>query len=196
MRLSATQIIAIVLLAVFTVFITWRVKSLEQLIANRSAVSEMVYKSAPPFSLPARDGRIVSLSDYAGKTVVVSYWASWCGPCKVELPELRDFYIHYHQPASTFEFLAISIDEQRSEAERYANEEKLPFPVLFDPDSKVADSFSVEAIPTLFIINKSGRINYAHTGLDESIQFRLMSELGIQFPGLDNGVNMSSGTKQ
>jgi peroxiredoxin len=181
-RLSPLQIAGIIALAVFTIFITWRAKSLEKAIAKRDPASEIVSKTAPGFSLPALDGRTISLSDYAGKKVVVSYWASWCGPCKVEMPELRDFYKRYHKPDSDFEILAISIDENRSDAERYASAESLPFPVLLDTDSKVADSYSVEGIPTMVVIDKSRKVTYAHTGLDQAMQFQLMSQLGIKFP--------------
>jgi len=184
-RLTPLQIAAIMALVLFTLIITWRTKALEKTIAKRDAVSETVSKPAPAFSLPASDGRTVSLSDYVGKTVVVSYWASWCGPCKVELPELKDFYKRYHHADSDFEVLAISVDEHRPDAERYASEERLPFPVLYDTDGKIAEAFSVEAIPTVFVIDKAGKVKYAHAGLDETMQFQLMTELGIKYPGLD-----------
>jgi peroxiredoxin len=180
-RLSPLEIAAILALVVFTIFITWRAKSLERAMANRDPAAQIVFKTAPGFSLPALDGRTVSLSDYAGKTVVISYWASWCGPCKVEMPELRDFYKRYHKADSDFEILAISIDENRSEAERYAAAESLPFPVLLDSNSKVADSYSVEGIPTLVVIDKTGKVSYASTGLDQAMQVKLMSQLGIKF---------------
>lgn len=182
-RLSSMQIVLLAALAVFTLYITWRAKSLEKSIANRDEVSIIVAKPAPTFSLASLDGRTVSLSDYAGKKVVVSYWASWCGPCKVEMPELRDFYKRYHKADSDFEILAISIDESRSDAEKYAAAEKLPFPVLLDPQSKTADAYSVEGIPTMFVIGKDGKVEYAHTGLQEGMQFILMRQLGITFPG-------------
>jgi len=182
-RLSSMQVILFAALAVFTLYITWRAKSLEKSIANRDEVSVIVAKPAPAFSLASLDGRTVSLSDYAGKRVVVSYWASWCGPCKVEMPELREFYKRYHQANSDFEILAISIDENRSDAEKYAATEKLPFPVLLDPQSKAADAYSVEGIPTMFVIGKDAKVEYAHTGLQEGMQFILMGQLGITFPG-------------
>jgi peroxiredoxin len=181
-RLSPLQIAGIAALVLFTVFITWRTKSLEKALLNRNPATEIVSKAAPGFSLPALDGRTISLSDYAGKKVVVSYWASWCGPCKVEMPQLRDFYKRYHKPDSDFEILAISIDENRSDAEAYATAEKLSFPVLLDTDSKVADSYSVEGIPTMVVIDKSGKVAYVHTGLDETMEFRLLSQLDIKFP--------------
>jgi peroxiredoxin len=129
----------------------------------------------------------VSLADYRGKkNLVLSYWASWCGPCKVELPELREFYRQHHKADADFEILAISIDEEKADAEEYVATEKLPFPVLLDPHSRVADSYTVGAIPTMFVVDKSGKIIYAHTGVDQVMQFQLMRSLGIKMPGIDD----------
>jgi peroxiredoxin len=187
-RLKTWQVAAIALLAWFTIFITWRVKRLEKSVLERTSASVMISKSAPEFTLPALSGDTVSLVDYRGKkTVVVSYWASWCGPCKVELPELREFYKRYHKGDANFEILAISIDEDKANAEKYAAAEKLPFPVLFDPQSKTADAYSVEGIPTMFVIDKDGKIVHAHVGLEQAVQIQLMSELGLKYSGMDTG---------
>lgn len=188
LRLTPLQIAAIVLLALFTIFITWRVKKLEESALERTPASALLSKQAPEFSLPALNGETVSLADYRGKkNLVVSYWASWCGPCKVELPELREFYKQHHKADTDFEILAISIDEEKADAEKYVETEKLPFPVLLDPHSKVADSYTVGAIPTMFVVDKRGKIIYAHTGLDQVMQFQLMRSLGIKMPGIDEG---------
>jgi peroxiredoxin len=185
--LKPWQLAAIAALAVFTVFITWRVKRLEKSMLSRTSASVMISKSAPEFTLPALNGDTVSLADYRGKkTVVVSYWASWCGPCKVELPELREFYKRYHKADANFEILAISIDDQKGDAEKYAEAEKLPFPVLFDPQSKTADAYSVEGIPTMFVIDKSGKIVHAHVGLEQAMQIQLMGELGLKYAGMED----------
>ena len=186
-KLKTWQAVAIALLALFTIFITWRVKRLEQSVLERTSASAMISKSAPEFTLPALSGDTVSLADYRGKkTVVVSYWASWCGPCKVELPELREFYKRYHKADANFEILAISIDENKADAEQYAEAEKLPFPVLFDPQSKTADAYSVEGIPTLFVIEKDGKIVHGHAGLEQAMQIQLMSELGLKYTGMED----------
>ena len=186
-KLKTWQVVAIALLALFTIFITWRVKRLEKSVLSRTSASVMISQSAPEFTLTALNGDTVSLADYRGKkTVVVSYWASWCGPCKVELPELREFYKRYHRADANFEILAISIDENKADAEKYAEAEKLPFPVLLDPQSKAADAYSVEGIPTMFVIDKAGKIVHAHVGLEQAMQIQLMSELGLKYTGLED----------
>ena len=186
-ELKMWQVAAIAVLVAFTIFIVWRVKRLEKSVLSRTAASVMISKSAPEFTLAALNGDTVSLADYRGKkTVVVSYWASWCGPCKVELPELREFYQRYHKADANFEILAISIDEQKADAEKYAAAEKLPFPVLFDPQSKTADTYSVEGIPTMFVIDKSGKIVHAHVGLEQAMQIQLIGELGLKYAGMED----------
>jgi peroxiredoxin len=180
-KLNPRQIAAVAVLVLFTVFITWRAKRLEENLLDRNPASELVGKAAPEFALPAMDGRNVSLQDYRGKKkLVISYWASWCGPCQIELPLLRDFYRKYHKEDSDFEVLAVSVDEDRYAAASYARKENLPFPVLLDPNSKTADAYSVDGIPAMFVVNKSGKIMSAKVGLDQAMEVRLASELGIE----------------
>jgi peroxiredoxin len=175
-------------------FITWRAKVLEQAINGRRPTHELLTKSAPDFSLPALDERTISLADYRGKKkVVLSYWASWCLPCRAELPELREFYKRYHHDDSDFEVLAISLDEEKPDAEQYATAEKLPFPVLLDPKGRTAQAYSVDGIPTAFVIDKNGKVTFAQEGLDEALQFQLMTQLGIEFPGLEQGGKKEDG---
>jgi peroxiredoxin len=177
---SIPAIVGIVALAFFSVFITWKAKALEKNVENKDTVADMLHKRAPGFSLPSLDGRIVSLSDFQGrKKLVVNFWASWCGPCRLELPVLRDFYERNHNGASAFEFLAISIDDDRASAEAFARQARLNFPVLLDLDHKIADAFQVEGIPVLFVIDETGNITYARTGLDPSLQFGLAASLGL-----------------
>lgn len=177
---SPAAIIAIVALAVFTVFITWRAKSLERSMHERGETSPLVNKAAPPFALPSLDGRTISLADYHGKqNLVVSFWASWCGPCRLEMPVLRAFYEKHHNDSNSFEFLAISIDDSAAPARAFATSSKIPFPVLLDISKQTADAYHVDGIPTLFVIDKSGKVIFGHSGFDTTLQFQLANALGI-----------------
>jgi peroxiredoxin len=176
LKLSPLALVAIVLLAAFTIFITWKAKELE-----RTDEPELINKAAPAFDLPALDGQRVSLAAYHGKKkLVVSFWASWCGPCKMEMPVLREFYEQQKKNADKFELLAISIDEERAPAERFASEMKLPFPVLLDLESQAANAYGVQSIPSLFIIDENGKVIYGHTGFDPGLEIVLAKRLGLK----------------
>lgn len=191
-KLSPAALIAIALLAAFTIFITWKAKKLETSLRDRSEEPELINKAAPPFDLPALDGQRVSLADYRGKKkLILSFWASWCVPCKTEMPMLREFYERQRKNSDKFELLAISIDDERAPAERFATAMKLPFPVLLDPNSQAADAYGVDSIPSIFVIDEKGKVIYGHTGFDPNLEIVLAHHLGLKptppFGGADDG---------
>jgi len=180
-RLSAPAVLGVVVLALLTILLTWRASILETALQRQSEQPELVDKPAPDFSALTLDGRTVSLADFRGqKKVVVSFWASWCGPCRLEMPSLIQFYKTNHRDASDFEILAVSIDEDPKAAADFATAMKLNFPILVDPDQKIANAYQVEGIPTMFVIDKDGKVIYGRAGYDATMTFQLASELGIK----------------
>ena len=174
-------ILGIAALAVVTILLTWRAYVLEKNLESEREQPAMVDQPAPDFSVPALDGRSVSLADFRGqKKVVVSFWASWCGPCRLEMPALIEFYKKNHNDSSDFELLAISIDEDTGDAEKFATAHKLNFPVLLDPRQKVANAYQVDGIPTMFVIDKDGKIIHGHIGFDAMMEYQLARDLGIK----------------
>ncbi len=178
-RPSVTTLLAIAALVIFTVWITWRAKVLESASQQSGQPTALLRKPAPDFSLPTLDNRTISLADYRGRKLVVSFWASWCGPCRLELPVLRSFYERAHKPGAEFDFLAISLDENRSAAETAANQMKLPFPIVLDPEQKTGAAYGVYGIPALFVIDKTGRVIYAGAGFNPALDVILAAQLGI-----------------
>ena len=178
---SATALIAVAALTAFTVWITARAKTLEEDLNNRGNAIDAVGKPAPAFSLPSLDGHMVSLADYRGKKVLLVYWASWCSPCKAEMPTLNRLYRGAAGTNFAFEILAVSVDEERAEAEKFARENGMTFPVLLDPGQKTVDRFHVESIPSMIVVDSAGTIIFGRSGFDPRAQLDLANKLG--FPG-------------
>jgi peroxiredoxin len=168
-------------LALFTVWITWRAKALEiGGMRPHSGKHLTLNKPVPGFRLTSIDGRTVDLAELRGRNVAITFWASWCGPCRMEMPVLRTFYEKARPKASDFEVLAISLDTEREDAAIAAKELKIPFPVLHDAGGKISDQYGVEVIPALFVVNKNGDLIYSSTGFDMSIEMMLAQQLGIK----------------
>lgn len=179
--LSPKAIFGIVVLAAFTILMTWRAGVLESSLARVSEEPELVHQMAPDFSVATLDGRTVSLGDFRGqKKVVVAFWASWCGPCRLEMPTLVKFYQKNHSASSDFEILAVSIDQDRQDVANFAAGQHLNFPVLLDSNQRLADAYHVDGIPTMFVIDKDGKIIFGHVGYSGATQYQLPLELGIK----------------
>ncbi|MDM5315198.1 TlpA disulfide reductase family protein [Fictibacillus sp. b24] len=120
--------------------------------------------SAPDFELTTIEGDKVKLSDLKGKVVFVNLWATWCPPCRAEMPEMVRFYKDHS--SKNVEVLAVNLTDSDSEKEvkKFAEEYKLNFPVLLDPDGKVGNTYKTVTIPTTFIIDKNGIIKQKHIG--------------------------------
>lgn len=156
-------------------WITERAKQLD-LPPGTGTDSDLVGSSAPDFTLKELDGRQVKLSDYRGKaTVLVAFWASWCGPCRMEMPSLESFYETHR--GSGVQILALSIDDDPADAQQYAEQNKLPFPVLLDNDQQAASEYHVGGIPVIFVVDPEGKVRFALEGLNPSLEAVLTAEL-------------------
>lgn len=121
-------------------------------------------KTAPSFTLKDSTGKTVQLSDYKGKVVLLNFWATWCGPCKIEIPWFIDFEQRYKDRG--FAVLGISMDEDGWEAVKpYLETKKVNYRVVIGTD-EVADLYGgVSSLPTSFVIDRQGKIASAHVGL-------------------------------
>ncbi len=187
-KLSAKHYLLLALLVVATVPLVWKAKSLEKRLFGHAEQQALLNKPAPEFTLATLAGESISTKDYRGKKkLVVSFWASWCGPCRMELPELQAFYERYHAAGGTFEVLAISTDENRLEAERYVRNTKLTFPVLWDEYGTTEDAYGVEGIPMLFVIDENGKVILVQDGYEYGLEFKLKQALGMAKTGAGAG---------
>ena len=110
---------------------------------------------APDFTLQTVDGRMVSLSDFRGKAVVVNFWATWCPPCRSEMPDLQQTY---SERADDVVVLAIDVQEAREPVRRFVEQYGLTFPILLDTNGDVTQSFGIQSLPTSFFIDREGRV--------------------------------------
>lgn len=110
---------------------------------------------APDFRLRDMNGQMVSLSDFRGKVVLLNFWATWCGPCRVEMPAMEELYRQY--PRKDFEILAVSTDAQGVAVTRpFQQENKLTFPILHDADFRVGLSYGARTLPMTFMVDRNG----------------------------------------
>ena len=131
--------------------------------------SFLVNKEAPAFTLTDLDGKKVSLGDFKGKSVILDFWATWCGPCKASFPLMKKALEKYSDN-NNVEFLFVNTWEKSGEpgenASKFLKENKYPFHCIIDPDGKVTAQYEVTAIPTKIFIDKKGKIRYKSTGAD------------------------------
>lgn len=129
------------------------------------AMSSLVGASAsvaPAFSLPSRAGDTVSLDQLKGKVVMLNFWASWCGPCRQEMPLLDSMHKRYSSLG--FTLIGVNVEANTKDAERWLEDTPVSFPVLFDRDSKVSKLYDVSAMPSTVFIDRKGNLRYLHRG--------------------------------
>jgi peroxiredoxin len=119
---------------------------------------------APEFTLPTSATQTVRLSDYLGQVVLLNFWATWCPPCRVEMPALERLYVHFRDRG--FVALAVSIDTAGAETVvvAFATEQRLTFPIALDPGMTVATRYGVRGLPSTFLVDRRGRIRAIAVG--------------------------------
>jgi thiol-disulfide isomerase/thioredoxin len=117
---------------------------------------------APGFTLPVRSGGNVSLDELKGQVVMINFWASWCGPCRQEMPLLDQMHKKYE--ALGFKLLGVNVESDTRDAERWLAQTPVSFPILFDRENKVSQLYSVNAMPSTVFIDRKGNVRYLHRG--------------------------------
>jgi len=121
--------------------------------------------TAPDFILESLDGEKRKLSDYRGKKVMLNLWATWCPPCREEMPDMQAFYEQYQ--SDDMEILAVNLtssEKSMENIESFVHKNGLSFPVLLDPDDHVSSRYDVFQIPTTYILNADGEIEQKIVG--------------------------------
>jgi peroxiredoxin len=130
--------------------------------ASSLASSGMEGQPAPDFALKSSTGENLRLSEYRGDVVMINFWATWCGPCRQEMPLLDALYSRYQRVG--FNLLGVNIDDDSRRAMQMIEELGVNFPVLFDARKEVSKLYEVEAMPVTVIVDREGKVRYIHHG--------------------------------
>jgi peroxiredoxin len=123
---------------------------------------------APDFTLKSLDGPNLRLAEQRGRVVLVNFWATWCGPCKQEMPHLNRLYDKYR--TSGFVLLGVNVDEDARQAAGTAAKLGVRFPVLFDAEKAVSKLYDLQSMPATVLIDRDGRVRYLHRGYRDGLE--------------------------
>ena len=118
--------------------------------------------AAPDFTLHAMGGANLRLKEQRGRVVMVNFWATWCAPCRQEMPHLNRLYQKYR--SAGFVLLGVNVDDDPSKAAEVATKLGVTFPVLLDADKRVSKLYDLNTMPSTVIIDRDGKVRYVHRG--------------------------------
>lgn len=117
-------------------------------------------------------GKAVDINSFKGKYVLIDFWASWCGPCRKAIPEIKELYSKYKE--SGLEVLSVSVDTDNTAWRKAMSEENMPWPQVLSPDkNKTMESFMIIGIPTLYLVDREGKIVEKYTGFSTKLKTQL-----------------------
>lgn len=133
---------------------------------------------APNFELKSLKGENIRLSDLQGKILLINFWATWCAPCRLEMPSIQERADRY---PTQLEVLAVNFDEPQDLVQSFVDELDLHFNVLLDPGAQVQSLYRVRGYPTSFLVDGSGIVRFVHLGiLTEDQLDRYLLDLGVE----------------
>ncbi len=143
--------------------------------ASSLASSGLEGQPAPDFSLKSSTGENLRLSEYRGDVVMINFWATWCGPCRQEMPLLDQLYSRYQRVG--FNLLGVNIDDDSRRAMQMIEELGVNFPVLFDARKEVSKLYGVDAMPVTVIVDRSGNVRYVHQGYKPGYEDKYLDQI-------------------
>jgi thiol-disulfide isomerase/thioredoxin len=140
-----------------------------------SSASRLVSQPAPDFALRSFDGQNVRLSEHLGEVVLINFWATWCGPCRQEMPLLDEIYARYRRAGLVL--FSVNIDEEQDAAVEMAQTLKVSYPVLFDARKDVSRAYDVGTMPLTVLIDREGVVRYVSEGYKPGYEQRYTDRL-------------------
>ena len=132
------------------------------LLLSSVAKAEVLEGVAPDFTLKSRSGENVKLSEHRGEVVMINFWASWCAPCRQEMPLLEEMYKKYSDLG--FVLLGVNVEEDSSKATELLRDIPVSFPILYDNKNEVTKLYKVVAMPSTVMVDRDGNMRYLHRG--------------------------------
>ncbi len=126
------------------------------------ALAVELLDTPPDFTLKAMSGDNLRLEEHRGQVILVNFWASWCGPCRQEMPILDQIHDRYSDMG--FTVLGVNVDKDPKKARRIADQVNVSFPLLLDEKQKVSKTWDVSAMPYTVLIDRDGQVQYIHRG--------------------------------
>jgi peroxiredoxin len=159
-------------------------------VSAASVKAEKERRAAPDFALKDAEGKLVHLSDYRGKVVLLDFWATWCGPCKIEIPWFMDFQRQNQEKGLVV--LGVSMDDEGWEIVKpYLASMKVNYRVLIGNDQTAQLYGGVDALPTTFLIDREGKIAAVHVGLVDRKDFENGIDQLLQTPAKTASVRVA-----
>lgn len=143
--------------------------------ASSLAASDLAGQVAPDFVLKSATGENLRLSEYRGDVVMINFWATWCGPCRQEMPLLNELFNRYQRVG--FHLLGVNIDDDSRRAMQMVEDLGVSFPVLFDETKEVSKLYQVEAMPVTVIVDREGVVRYVHHGYKPGYEEHYLTEI-------------------
>ena len=137
-------------------------------LGSGTALAVATASAAPDFTLRTASGPNMRLQEQRGQVVMINFWATWCGPCRQEMPHLNRLYDKYR--ASGFTLLAVNIDDDPRTATATAAKLGLRFPVLLDTDKAVSKRYDLGSMPATVLIDRDGKVRFLHRGYREGME--------------------------
>lgn len=131
-------------------------------LAVSTANAETLSGPAPDFTLASNQGKNIRLAELRGQVVMINFWASWCGPCRQEMPHLEELYKRYGRAG--FTILGVNVEPDPADSAKILKDIPVSFPVLYDTQSKVSKLYKVEAMPSTILIDRNGNMRHLHLG--------------------------------
>ena len=143
--------------------------------ATSIASSGLAGQAAPDFVLKSSTGENLRLSEHRGDVVMINFWATWCGPCRQEMPLLDDLYSRYERVG--FSLLGVNIDDDSRRARQRMYDLGVIFPVLFDEAKEVSKLYEVEAMPVTVLVDREGVVRHVHHGYKPGYEDKYLTEI-------------------